>query len=111
MDSPALALADAGYRRPPKAVTDVLDAPPPPAVVVTPTRDRLLLVQGVRYPSVAEVAAPMLRLAGLRINPQTNGPHLAPRIVGVTILTVADGSQKPVALPVGGHFGMPELAP
>src|SRR5437868_7899532 len=94
MDEPAIAPAQIGYQRPPKAVTDVLDAPPPPAVVVTPTREHLLLVQGVRYPSIAEVAAPMLRLAGLRINPRTNGPHLPSRIVGMTIQSVAGGVQK-----------------
>src|SRR4051812_22232034 len=109
MDNPAPAVA--GYQRPPKAVTDVLDAPPPPAVVLSPTREHLLLVQGVRYPSIADLAAPMLRLAGLRINPQTNGPHLPPRIAGITVVTVADGTTKPVELPAGGHFGTPELSP
>ena len=73
----ATPVTDTGYRRPPREITDVLDAPPPPAVVVSPTREHLLLVQGERYPAVAELAAPMLRLAGLRINPQTNGPHTA----------------------------------
>src|SRR6187549_2564101 len=111
MDNPALAPADTGYRRPPKTVTDVLDAPPPPAVVVTPTREHLILVQGVRYPSIADVAAPMLRLAGLRINPQTNGPHLPPRVVGLAILTVSDGARRPVPLPAVGHFGPPDLSP
>ena len=66
MNEPAISLAQIGYQRPPKAITDVLDAPPPPAVVVTSTREHLLLVQGVRYPAVVELAAPMLRLAGLR---------------------------------------------
>jgi dipeptidyl aminopeptidase/acylaminoacyl peptidase len=111
MEDPASAPAQIGYQWPPKAITDVLDAPPPPAVIVTSTREHLLLVQGVRYPSVADLAAPMLRLAGLRINPQTNGPHMPPRIVGITIQTVADGTQKTVQLPVGGHFGLPELSP
>jgi dipeptidyl aminopeptidase/acylaminoacyl peptidase len=100
-----------GYQRPPRAVLEILDAPPPPAVAVSPTREHLLLIQGVRYPSIAEVAAPMLRLAGLRINPLTNGPHLTPRVVGLTVQTIADGSQKPVALPAGGHFGPPDFAP
>jgi dipeptidyl aminopeptidase/acylaminoacyl peptidase len=111
MVDPAIVPAQIAYRRPPKAVTDVLDAPPPPAVVVTPTREHLLLVQGVRYPAVAELAAPMLRLAGLRINPQTNGPHLPARIVGLTIQSLADGAQKQVKLPAGGHFGPPDLSP
>ena len=111
MEDASPALAQIGYQRPPKAVTDVLDAPPPPAVIVTPTRDHLLLVQGVRYPSVAELAAPMLRLAGLRINPQTNGPHMPPRIVGITIKSIADGKQTPVNLPAGSHFGTPDVSP
>jgi dipeptidyl aminopeptidase/acylaminoacyl peptidase len=100
-----------GYQRPPKAITDVLDPPPSPAVVVTAEREHLLLVQGIRYPSVADLAAPMLRLAGLRINPQTNGPHMPPRIVGITIQRLADGERKTVNLPVGGHFGPPDLSP
>ncbi|HEX4590035.1 MAG TPA: hypothetical protein VH120_08915, partial [Gemmataceae bacterium] len=111
MEDASPALAQIGYQRPPKAVTGVLDAPPPPAVIVTPTRDHLLIVQGVRYPSVAELAAPMLRLAGLRINPQTNGPHMPPRIVGITVESVADGKQTSVTLPPGSHFGTPDVSP
>src|SRR5947209_8528511 len=90
----SLLLADAagsepqGYRKPPKEILDILDAPPTPLVSVSPTRDRLVLVQGVRYPPVADLAQPMLRLAGLRINPQTNGPHSAPRHVGLTLLAL-----------------------
>src|SRR5437868_2926184 len=97
MDDPPLAPAQIGYRRPPKAVTDVLDAPPPPAVVVTPTRGHLLLVQGVRYPAVADVAAPMLRLAGLRINPQTNGPPpIAPPVPPGPVVQESEGKAAPV---------------
>src|SRR5262245_56756521 len=81
----------AGYRRPPQAALDVLAAPPPPACVVSPTRDRLLLVQGVRYPAVADLAAPMRRLAGLRIDPRTNARHAPPRFTGITVVSVADG--------------------
>src|SRR5262249_29315655 len=63
------------YRKAPPAIAAVLDAPPTPVVSVSPARDHLLLVQGVRYPPIADLAEPMLRLAGLRINPRTNGPH------------------------------------
>ena len=45
------------YQRPPKAVTDILDVPPPPALSVSPTSDALLLIHGTRYPSIEEVAA------------------------------------------------------
>ena len=63
------------YQKPPQAVLDVLNAPVPPQAAMSPTRDYLLLAQGVRYPPLSELAEPMLRLAGLRINPNTSGPH------------------------------------
>src|SRR5436309_2229043 len=62
-----------GYQKPPKVITDVLESPATPIVVVSPTRDRLLVVESKRHPSVADLAQPMLRLAGHRINPATNG--------------------------------------
>src|SRR6185295_14245452 len=75
----------ARYQRPPQAIIDILDVPPTPQASLSPTRDQLLLIQRPSHPSIADVAAPMLRLAGLRINPQTNGPHLAPYSVGLTL--------------------------
>jgi dipeptidyl aminopeptidase/acylaminoacyl peptidase len=101
----------AGYRRPPQAITDILDVPPTPAVSISPTRDYLLLVERLSHPPIADVAAPMLRLAGERINPQTNGPHLSPRNVGLTLQTVSDGKQRRIELPAGANIGFPEWSP
>ena len=69
------AAAQEAYKKPPKEVLDVLNAPVTPLVSISPTRDLLMLATGVRYPPIADLAQPMLRLAGLRINPNTNGPH------------------------------------
>src|SRR5205823_1219071 len=77
--------AQPGYQKPPKAIADVLDAAPFPQASVSPARDRLLLAEGVRYPSIAELAEPMLRLAGLRINPRTHGPARPPHFVALTL--------------------------
>src|SRR5262249_48088195 len=70
-------------------------------------RDRLLLVQPVRYPPIAELAEPMLRLAGLRINPQTNGPAQEPRYVSFTLLNLADPKQTKVKVPDQARLGAP----
>lgn len=108
----APAIADGhGYRRPPPAILRILDAPPTPAIVMSPAHDGLLLVQGERYPAIADLAAPILRLAGLRIDPRTNGPHLPPRTIGLTAISLRDDSRRPIQLPVNGHFGMPVFAP
>ena len=69
---------DFPYHQPPKAVVDALNALPTPAVSVSPQHDYAVFMQAVRYPPVAEVAQPMLRLAGIRIDANTNALHLAP---------------------------------
>jgi dipeptidyl aminopeptidase/acylaminoacyl peptidase len=99
--------AQDGYQKPPKAILDVLDAPANPFVSVSPTKDRLLLATAVRYPSIAELAEPMLRLAGLRINPKTNGPHRITRITALTLKTIADGREMKIALPPNANPGLP----
>jgi hypothetical protein len=100
-----------GYQRPPKAVTDILDAPPTPAVSVGPTGEHLLLIQGSRYPSIEEIAAPQLRLAGLRIDPRTNGPARTPRVIGLTLVSLPGGEQKKLALPADSRFSYPLWSP
>ena len=41
----------------------------------------------------------MHRLAGVRINPRTNGPHRAQLSRAITLKSIADGSEKKVTLP------------
>ncbi len=103
--SGAPADAQQGYQKPPKEVLDILQAPPTPQALASPSRDRLLLLHSERNPAIAELAAPMLRLAGLRINPANNGPHRPPRLVALTLMTVADGKPLKVALPAAPHVG------
>src|SRR5450756_2488293 len=70
-----LAAADEVYHQPPKDVLDVLNARATPRASVSPAHTHVLLVEPLRYPPIADLSQPMLRLAGLRINPATNGPH------------------------------------
>ena len=99
------------YQKPPQAVVDILDAPAPPALSISPTGDHLLLVQTARYPSIEELAAPMLRLAGVRLNPKTNGPARPGRVTALALMPVTGGEPKPIALPEKGRFGFPHWSP
>lgn len=99
------------YQKPPKPILDVLDAPATPVASLSPSRDYVLLATPRRYPPIADLAQPMLRLAGLRINPLTNGPHRATYYVSLTLKKIADGSEVPVALPPGARASMPEWRP
>src|SRR4051812_33176775 len=63
------------YQKPPKAIEDILNSPTTPTLLMSPTRAYALQGSPVRYPPIAELSEPMLRLAGIRINPKTNGLH------------------------------------
>jgi dipeptidyl aminopeptidase/acylaminoacyl peptidase len=105
------AFAQEGYRKPPQAVLDVLNAPVTPSISISPTRDQMLLATGVRYPPISDLAEPMLRLAGYRINPNTNGRHLAPYSVALSLKRIADGAETKVELPPGARAGFPQWSP
>ncbi len=103
--------AGQGYRKPPQAVLDVLNSPVTPSVSISPARDQMLLATGVRYPPISDLAQPMLRLAGYRINPNTNGRHLAPYFVALSLKRIADGAERKVELPPGAQVGFPQWSP
>ncbi len=109
------ALADAapgqtGYQKPPQAILDVLHAEPSPSVSLNPSRDTLALVQYARYPGIAELAEPQLRLAGQRFNPKTSGPARPPRVTAITFMPVEGGHPRPIELPAGKVFA-PDWSP
>lgn len=91
--------AQTGYKKPPKEVLDILNAPATPTAIVSPTRDNLILSTANRYPPLADLAQPMLRLAGRRINPASNAPHRAPYSIALTLKRIADGSEVKIELP------------
>ena len=108
---PVFLFAQTPYQKPPKAIEDVLNAPTPPNVSVSPTRDYAILTESVRYPTIAELSEPMLRLAGHRINPKTNGQHMEPRVVSITVKKLADGTETKVALPPSARVSPPSWSP
>jgi dipeptidyl aminopeptidase/acylaminoacyl peptidase len=103
----ASAFAQNGYQKPPKEIMDVLNAPAIPATSVSPARDKIALLEPLRYPPIAELSQPMLRLAGARINPNTNAQHRTPYVVKVTLKNINDGRETPVALPNGAQIISP----
>jgi len=99
------------YQKPPKEILDVLHAPAPPQVSVSPARDRMLLMDWLRYPPISELAQPMLRLAGNRINPNTNGPHNPRYFTALTLKRLPDGAEIKIALPPAPRISAPEWSP
>src|SRR5271156_5046959 len=65
------------YQEPPKAMVELVDVRPTPRVDLSPGDQpgggRWLMIEAVSgLPSIAELAQPELRLAGLRFNPRSD---------------------------------------
>jgi hypothetical protein len=96
---PAAPATTGGYLQPPKVIIDLLDAPPLPTVELSPTRDVVAVLERASMPTIAELAQPMLRLAGARINPRTNGLHRAQTARRLALKDVATGVERAVTFP------------
>lgn len=78
-----ISFAQDGYKTPPKGVADMLLAKRPPNVSVDDKGEWMLFMESSSYPSVAELARPELRIAGLRINPANFAPSRQTFITGL----------------------------
>ena len=89
---------------PPQNIIDVFDAEPPALISISPNKQQMALTKARAYPTIAELAQPMLRLAGARVNPKSNGPHRASGLPGTGIHSIVlkkidGGAETPVTLP------------
>jgi dipeptidyl aminopeptidase/acylaminoacyl peptidase len=97
----------AQYQKPPQNVQDILNAASIPNTIISPSKDVILLTETLRYPPISELAQPMLRIAGLRINPNTNGSHRPFYAVKITLKDIATGKETPVSLPPNANIISP----
>lgn len=95
------------YQKPPKEVLDVLNAPATARAFVNPTHTDVLSGEPILYPSIADLSQPMLRLAGMRINPRTNGPHRSQLYAGMTLKRIDDGSEVRIDAGSGARLSGP----
>jgi len=85
--------AAVSYQMPPQVLADMIDAQPTPRVAVSPDNEWLLLLELPGNPPISEVAAPELRLAGLRINPRANAPSRERPLNGLLFQRLEDGKE------------------
>jgi len=106
-----LAVADEAYQKPSKDIVDVLSAPATPRAFVSPSRNHVLLAEPLRYPPIADLAQPMLRLAGVRINPKNNGPHRGTVYTSLFLKRLGDGADVKIQLPANAKITAPKWSP
>jgi len=100
---PALS-AQETYKLPPDQVVQIIDAPPPPLVLISPCRDALLLVERKLYPPIGMLARPFLRLAGLRIDPARFSSRRLTLHSGLCIRKVVGDETIRVQVPPGSNL-------
>ena len=99
------------YQVPPQPIARALEAPAPPFVLLSPSRDRIALLARPGLPPIAELAEPELGLAGATINPANNGPSRASSYSGITFTDLHTGKSHEVALPAHARLISPQWSP
>jgi dipeptidyl aminopeptidase/acylaminoacyl peptidase len=91
------------WQSPPEDILNVLHAPQLPRVWTAPTGEYLFLADPVLYPPLSELAAPMHKLAGIRVNPANNGQHGAHGGTSPRLVRIDDGATTRLELPMNAE--------
>lgn len=104
--------AQEGYRMPDPALVELVDAPLTPALSLSPDRTRVLLLERAPVPTIADLAAPEVRLAGLRFNPDTLASNRDTHFTRLVVKTIADGAETPITgFPAGAKITQVSWSP
>lgn len=103
--------AEEGYRTPPAVVADIVTRAPSPGVSVSPDGDQLLLLTREALPPVADLAKPMEKLAGMRLDATINDRHGPRTLVGLSLQDIASGAVRAVALPADADLSHVSWSP
>jgi dipeptidyl aminopeptidase/acylaminoacyl peptidase len=104
------------YLLPPQNIIDVFDAEPPALISISPNKQQMALTKARAYPTIAELSQPMLRLAGSRVNPKSNGPHRASGLPGTGIYSIVlkkieGGAETTVTMPPQARISHVKFSP
>jgi dipeptidyl aminopeptidase/acylaminoacyl peptidase len=98
---------DPSYKLPAKEIVEIFDAAPPPQTVVSPKRDAMLIVEPEGLPPISLLAQPILRIAGVRINPAIRARQRIVRFTGISVQSLDGTPPRRVNLPAGSRIGYP----
>lgn len=79
-----------GYHLPPKEIRDIVDAPPLPVLSFSPHRDKILFLKRRALPPLSELARPEEKLAGVRIDGNSNARSRMSFYTGIGIHELMD---------------------
>src|SRR5688572_27076382 len=98
---PCLAFAETPtYQSPPPDIAAILDARRPPAVRRSPDQQWMVLLEQPALPPISEVAAPVVKVAGIRLDPDTNGPARENPFTAASLRPTLKPDQAPIPIPI-----------
>lgn len=103
--------AQLSWQSPPEPINQILDAPLPPAVFVSPDQQWLVELERSPLAPIAELAEPEVAIAGFRLNPKTNAPadHYTYRRLSIRPLN--SGTAQTIDLPSDAHLSFFRWSP
>jgi len=99
------------WQSPPSPLDKILDAPAPPSVLLSPNYRWLVELEQPLLHPIAELGEPEIAVAGLRINPKTNGAARQYAYRNLKIKTINSGETVPLNLPKNVCIRFPEWSP
>ncbi|TAJ21651.1 MAG: S9 family peptidase [Planctomycetota bacterium] len=97
--------SSSGWKLPPQAIVDVLEAPPPPSVDLSPDTRWMLLVERPAMPGLDDVLRPWVGLAGERIDSATSAAYTVGFSTGIVLRSVETGAEQRIVTPAGARIG------
>jgi len=84
------------YQLPPPEILQLVDVKPQPAVFIDYDNKYMILCERKAFKDIEELAQPELRLAGLRINPETYSQSRINYFYGMQLIEIATGKELPI---------------
>ncbi|MEM7247318.1 MAG: prolyl oligopeptidase family serine peptidase [Acidobacteriota bacterium] len=103
--------AAASWQSPPSPIDRILDAELPPQVSFSPDRRWMAELSRPSLPPMAELAAPIVKVAGTRLDPRTNGPAREYAYTSLSLRPLERGPSRRVALPADARIRNLRWAP
>lgn len=87
------------WKSPDDDIMKILHAPQLPRMSVSPSRKHMMMTDPIIYPTLSELAGPMLKLAGTRVNPKNNYYHGQHGGTSPRIMTIDNGATVSLDIP------------
>ncbi len=95
--SSANAQLDLNYQTPPADLAAIVDAPATPSTSINVEAGVMLIMDRPGRPGIDDLAQDMLRIAGTRIDPATNGSSRPSYFTGIQVLDIKSGEKQEIS--------------